>query len=132
MKKRYVTLEEAEKNIPEVGETLKKIIQLSESISILQSIEISYDNEYDELFAETKTNKEFHKLSAELHKELHKLINMGCVVRDINLGLVDFFSRFEGRDIFLSWEIGEEKITHWHELAEGFEMRKPIFEIYNE
>jgi len=57
---------------------------------------------------------------------------MGCVVRDINLGLVDFFSRFEGRDIFLSWDIGEEKITHWHELAEGFEMRKPIFEIYNE
>lgn len=132
MKKRYVTLEQAERNLPEIEECLKKIINLSESISVLQSVEISFDNEYDEIFAETKTNQEFHKLSSELHKELHKLIKMGCIVRDVNVGLVDFFSKFEGREIFLCWEMGEERISHWHEIAEGYEMRKPIFEIYNE
>ncbi|MBS3156175.1 DUF2203 domain-containing protein [Candidatus Woesearchaeota archaeon] len=132
MKKRYVTIEEAENSLSEVRESLKKIMKLSENISVLQSVEISYDNEYDELFTETKTNHEFHRMSSELHRELHKLIKIGCIVRDINVGLVDFFSRFEGRDIFLCWEMGEESISHWHEVSEGYETRKPIFEIYNE
>lgn len=132
MKKRYITLEEAENNIPEVKESLQKIRKLSETISILQSIEVSYDTEFDEIYAETKNNQEFHKLSAELHRELHKLIKLGCIVRDINIGLVDFFSKFEGREIFLCWEMGEGKISNWHEVTESYEMKKPIFEMYNE
>ncbi|MBI4159533.1 DUF2203 domain-containing protein [Candidatus Woesearchaeota archaeon] len=132
MKKRYITLEEAENNIPKIKDSLQKIRSLSEAIAILQSIEVSYDTEFDEIYSETKNNQEFHKLSTELHRELHKLIKLGCIVRDINTGLVDFFSKFEGRDIFLCWEMGEGRISHWHEVTEGYEMRKPIFEMYNE
>ena len=41
-------------------------------------------------------------------------------------GLVDFIGRHEGRDVYLCWKLGEERITHWHELNAGFAGRKPV------
>ena len=41
-------------------------------------------------------------------------------------GLVDFRSLREDRPIFLCWRLGEQRITHWHEIDGGFEGRQPI------
>ena len=40
--------------------------------------------------------------------------------------MVDFHSRIEGRDVFLCWRLGEEEITHWHELDAGFAGRQEL------
>ena len=41
---------------------------------------------------------------------------MGCVFKGFEAGLVDFYSLREDRPIFLCWRLGEERITHWHEI----------------
>ena len=41
-------------------------------------------------------------------------------------GLVDFYSLREDRPIFLCWRLGEDRITHWHEVDSGFSGRQPI------
>lgn len=52
--------------------------------------------------------------------------SFGCVVKDLNVGLLDFPSRRNGRDIYLCWRFGEEKITHFHDVNAGFQGRQPV------
>jgi len=51
---------------------------------------------------------------------------LGGVTKDLGLGLVDFLHRREDREVNLCWRYGEERITHWHGLDEGFARRKPL------
>ena len=60
------------------------------------------------------------------HKYLGKLLTRGAVIKDLQKGLIDFYSQHDGRDIFLCWQIGEKDIHYWHELEKGFGSRQPI------
>jgi hypothetical protein len=51
---------------------------------------------------------------------------LGGVTKDLTMGLVDFPHLREGRVVNLCWRYGEERITHWHGLDEGFARRKPL------
>jgi len=50
----------------------------------------------------------------------------GAQVKDMDTGLLDFPCVVEGETILLCWKLGEERITHWHGVEEGFAGRKPI------
>jgi len=41
-------------------------------------------------------------------------------------GLVDFYSLRDDSPVFLCWRLGEDRITHWHEIDTGFSGRQPI------
>jgi hypothetical protein len=51
---------------------------------------------------------------------------LGAVLKDPRLGLVDFYGHVEGKAVWLCWRFGEEEIAHYHALDEGFSARKPI------
>ena len=128
MAKKYYTAETAQKQIPKIKKSLLKLRNIKKAIDAILSVrmdpgEIGYD---EFLETNTKLNKEYHKLSYEFYKELENLEKTGCVLKDLELGLVDFYCRFEGRDIFLCWKLGEEKIKAWHETDAGFAGRTPI------
>ena len=57
---------------------------------------------------------------------LQELEGVGCVFKGFDAGLVDFYSLREDHPIFLCWKLGEERITHWHEIDAGFSGRQPI------
>ncbi len=60
-------------------------------------------------------------------EKLHSQIkSYGCVVKNIDAGLVDFLSQIDGRDVYLCWRYGEDQVQHYHELHTGFRGRKPI------
>jgi hypothetical protein len=50
----------------------------------------------------------------------------GCVVKDLDLGLVDFPGQRNGEDVCWCWRLGEDRIRFWHRANEGFAGRKPI------
>ena len=77
----------------------------------------------------TKFNKTFHKLSSEFYEKLEQLEQLGCMVKDVEQGLVDFVHRFEGRDVFLCWRLSEENSHYWHERDSEFAGRKKIFNL---
>jgi hypothetical protein len=52
--------------------------------------------------------------------------HLGGVPKDLGLGLVDFLHLRAGREVNLCWRYGEERITHWHGLTEGYGKRKPL------
>jgi hypothetical protein len=53
----------------------------------------------------------------------------GVTLRDIGTGLVDFPALANGRPIWLCWRLGEDGITHWHELDAGIAGRKTLIEL---
>ena len=55
-----------------------------------------------------------------------KLEELGVVLKDLDLGLLDFPSVREGEEVLLCWHVGEESVTSWHGLEEGYAGRKPI------
>ena len=57
---------------------------------------------------------------------LEDIQRLGGVTKDLSLGLVDFLHLRDGREVNLCWKFGEERITHWHGLDEGYARRKPL------
>jgi hypothetical protein len=51
---------------------------------------------------------------------------MGAVLKDPRLGLVDFYGLIDGKLVWLCWKYGEDGVCHYHGLDEGFAGRKPI------
>lgn len=128
--RKYFTIDEAEELLPRLERTLRRTINLNKALDLLSSIEIEvYDDDYDNLRRITKLNKQFHKLSHEFYASIEKVEDVGCIIKDIDTGIVDFFSKFEGREIFLCWKLGERKIKFWHESDSGYEGRRPILDL---
>ena len=61
--------------------------------------------------------------SAETFAEVEAL---GIVVKDVDLGLVDFPARRNGEHVLLCWHVGEERVAFWHGVEEGYAGRKPV------
>jgi hypothetical protein len=52
--------------------------------------------------------------------------DMGVLVKDLDIGLIDFLTRYHGREVCLCWKLGEDRIAFWHGMEEGFRGRKAI------
>ena len=61
-----------------------------------------------------------------INRYLQELEAVGCVFKGFDAGLVDFYSLRDDRPVFLCWRLGEDRITHWHEIDSGFAGRQPI------
>ena len=57
---------------------------------------------------------------------LQELESIGCLFKGFDGGLVDFYSLRDDHPIFLCWRLGEERITHWHEIEAGAAGRQPV------
>ena len=65
--------------------------------------------------------------SGQRLKELMEQIQeTGCLIKDLDIGLVDFPTLFRGEEVYLCWKLGESGISFWHGVREGFAGRKPI------
>ena len=128
MPRKYYTLEQAQQQIPSVDTLVRRLIRLKNALTLIDSIELSCKTcGYDHFQNTTHFNKKYHKLSFDFYRNLEKVENMGCIVKDLDLGLVDFLAYHEGREVFLCWKLGENEINHWHETDSSFSGRKPIW-----
>ena len=55
-----------------------------------------------------------------------ELEEIGCELKDVHTGLLDFRSLREDRVVYLCWRLGEDEIRFWHELDTGFAGRQPL------
>lgn len=63
---------------------------------------------------------------ATVRSGVEALTAKGIILRDADTGLIDFPTQREGRLVYLCWRLGEDRVTHWHEVESGFGGRKPI------
>lgn len=133
MAERYFSLEEAEALIPVLEALLGKAMAGKKSLEAVHS-EIAAINEYVTmrggvlLDLEKNVALKVKKEAAvrEVRDGVTEIQSAGCVVKDLDLGLVDFPCRMDGSEILLCWKLGEPSIGFWHNTDEGYANRKPV------
>ena len=132
MPKRF-TLPEAQGLIPEVSRRLREAVALkaefeeaegalrssTERIMGMGGMTVDREN-----LREVKLRRD--SAAARLPKAIERVQQMGCLVKDLDIGLVDFPTLFRGAEVYLCWRFGEPAIRFWHGVDEGFAKRKAI------
>ncbi len=68
-----------------------------------------------------------HRQLAETMKTaLNRILETGCVIKDLDVGLLDFPSLINNEEVYLCWKFGEDRIRFYHRQDEGFAGRKPL------
>jgi hypothetical protein len=127
----YFTREEAEALLP-------GIIPVLEQVRDQRQAMLQAESELGELHLQSMSNgHHLHGRIARLQHTMEQLIErlqglakeldgFGCVLKDPDTGLIDFLSTRDGREIYLCWRLGEERILYWHYLDTGFAGRQPL------
>jgi hypothetical protein len=130
---RYFTLQQAEKLLPEVEFTIREAIShkadyqqaeeewqaFATRITMLGGVRVDHSQVMD-----LKQQRE--SAARWLKEAVEKIQEYGCVVKDLDIGLIDFPTSFRGEEVYLCWKLGESGIGFWHGVHEGFRGRKPI------
>ena len=74
----------------------------------------------------TELTKRQLNLIEAFQSTLQQLESLGGVLKDVNVGLVDFYGMRDGELVFLCWRLGEDQIRFWHGVEEGFAGRQPL------
>jgi hypothetical protein len=73
-----------------------------------------------------KLRMERNNLEEAIREALERIQSTGCIVKDLEVGLLDFPARMNGEEVYLCWKLGEDRIRFYHRQDEGFAGRKPI------
>jgi hypothetical protein len=122
---RYFTLQEANETLNIIRPLVNEIQAIRQTIlknkpEAWPAIEKSAGNGGNR--ALSNMVKDFEKLDLLVHQ----IQDMDVLIKDINLGLLDFPALKDGREVYLCWQYGEGEIAFWHEVEAGFAGRQPI------
>ncbi len=62
----------------------------------------------------------------QMQADVAWLDDRDIVLRDIATGLLDFPALVTGRQVWLCWRLGEDRVAWWHSIDEGFSGRQPL------
>ena len=130
---RFFTLDQARLALPGVERMIREAMTLKTACDdvetrlrdITRSIMMSGGRQIDrEAVLQLKTRRETSLDS--LKQIIEKVHETGCLIKDLDAGLLDFPTLYRGREVYLCWKAGEEGIAFWHGVDEGFRGRKAI------
>jgi hypothetical protein len=121
-KPRRFTLEQANRALPLVKRIVGDIVR-THSLASGYRDAVETSREPASVMA---AQRELDASIDRLEQLVDELSGVGVELKDYESGLVDFVARHDGRDVYLCWKLGEERITHWHEVDAGFAGRKPV------
>ena len=73
-----------------------------------------------------KLGSEYGVAAYKLYLAIERIRNLGVVLKDLDIGLIDFPHEREGRVVFLCWHPPEEGIGYWHEIEAGYAGRRAL------
>jgi len=132
MPKRF-TLAEAQSLIPRVDSLLREAFSLktgyveaeqeiqamTQRVMMMGGMTVNRDQAID-----NKNRRD--GLAAKLRGVIEQVQDCGCLIKDLDIGLIDFPTLLRDVEVYLCWKLGEGKIAFWHGVDEGFRGRKAI------
>ena len=127
------TVEEANSLLPILTQLLTKVRKRQGSISDLEvqidALELISNSGNDSSLKELNVMIAKHQqLVDEFYSFVDEIQAHRCFLKDVEMGLVDFYGVVDGRIVYLCWRLGEERIRFWHEVEQGYSNRKPLAE----
>ena len=124
-RKRYFTVDEANRLIPALEGDFSKARRLRQELAELGAeltalFEVIHHN------GGHRKSPQFIQAAQAFRQVLEHIQSYGCVIKDLDPGLVDFLHLRDGREVYLCWKGGEAEIRYWHDIDAGFGGRQPI------
>lgn len=128
--------------VAEANALLPTVIPLIKQLQGLQTSIVQTNQQLDELVAKLAAGNGYplttikdrireltqHQLQLieAFQSALQLLEDVGCQLKDLHEGLVDFYGLQHGELVLLCWKVGEDRIRFWHTLEDGFPGRRPL------
>jgi len=74
----------------------------------------------------SKHSSEYVVAMKQFNTLLDTFKELGCELKDIDTGLVDFPGYHAGQLVYLCWQHGETQVDYWHPMDAGFAARQPL------
>ncbi len=125
MTTRYFTVEEANSLLPEVGPLMARLLERRAKV-VRQRREISDILEDGTSDVGGAVPSALVQDFIVIERLVRRIRSYGCIIKDVNTGLIDFLSERDGREVFLCWRYGEPRVEFFHELHSGFLGREHV------
>lgn len=122
---RYFTREEADEVLAELNPLMGQLLERqAKAVRMSRQLEDLFEEPHIDFGGPVPT-----KLAQDfiiIESLLSQIRSYGCVVKNLEAGLIDFLAKINGRDVYLCWRYGEDRIAYYHELHTGFQGRKTL------
>ena len=134
------TIQTSNKTLKKVIPCFHRIFFLNKKIDTLtKNIDNLVDIWGEDIFRADNSDKEFYKnyiksrkLNAfELRKSIREIKSHGCIIRDVDKGIVDFYTESNGKSGYFCWKYGDSKIKNWHPEGSCVSKRLPSKSMEN-
>lgn len=121
---RHYTVEQANAALPWVGERLERIrdavatLEQPEQEAAFERLENTHGGGYP--------GRPGAAAVLALLGATTQLEALDIVLRDPRRGLVDFPAIRDGAEVYLCWQLDEQRVEWWHEPDAGFAGRRPL------
>ncbi len=137
IRNKIFSVEEADRLIPYLTQAMGSLTSMARETAALQgemrvlgAIESSGATSRNQDVRTLRENEaRCARLLEEFHAALQDFASRGCILKDLDLGLVDFYTMARDRVVCLCWRLGEPRVMHWHPTDEGFSGRRPLAEL---
>jgi hypothetical protein len=123
------TVEQANRTLPLVSRIVQDIVRLYprwvDKVNEYETVAAHLDAERPDPRA-AQLERDVHTLATEVEGCRRELAELGIVLKDPEIGLVDFPGEIGGRRVWLCWRLGEPSVEHWHELTAGYAGRRRL------
>jgi len=128
---RFFTVDEATALLPRLREIVPELQDKKLALDRLrheleEATQAAAGNGHLQAEELSQKRREAQVLAERLNKLLAEVNELGCELKGLEEGLIDFPTQREGRTVYLCWRLGEEEIAYWHELDTGFGGRQPL------
>lgn len=126
------TVQEANELIPRLKDLIEKLKRQRDEISAIEMevdvLEVLYqppsgNSQSPEV---EKRLQDYEKAVNAFYGLIEEIHSTGCFLKDIETGLVDFYSVYKGRVVYLCWSVDESEVTSWHDIGRGYQSRQPL------
>jgi hypothetical protein len=123
--KRRFTLAQANSTLPLVKRIVGDIVRT-------HGLVLKYQAELERQSAGKDAQRRLDEEVNHLEDYVDELSDVGCDLKDYQIGLIDFVGKHQRRDVYLCWKLGEDRIGYWHEIDAGYAGRQPIASLKEE
>jgi len=128
---RRFSREEADALLPEIAPRLVQLRDLKhkndETRAAVNDLQVTLKTNGHGLDIElSRLSRALQSTAVAINQLVERIAGFGVEVKDLEMGLIDFRSERDGRDVYLCWKLGEERVSFWHELNTGYTSRQPL------
>jgi hypothetical protein len=132
---RLFTVAEANALLPELERIFQRLDPKLARMRELRDLTEDFEAYYGEGPSEARSAdrevyaghlQERSDLDRSIQADIDAILALGCEVKDLHRGLIDFRARIRDEVAYLCWRRGEPRLGWWHTLGGGFAGRKPL------